>query len=59
MAVQILPVQIKQSLKEFVCITDKCKYFKDEVQANLLVEFYMGGFLVNTFLIMIKISAAH
>lgn len=50
MAVQILPVQIKQSLKEFVCITDKCEYFKDEVQENLLVEFYMGGFLVNTFL---------
>ena len=40
-------------------LTDKCKYFKDEVQANLLVEFYIGGFLVNTFLIMIKISAAH
>lgn len=59
MAAQILPVQTKQSLKEFVCITDNGKYFKDEVQADSFVEFYMGGLLVNTFLIVIKISAAH
>lgn len=35
MAAQILKMQIKQSIKDFVCITDKGKRFKDSVKSRL------------------------
>lgn len=54
------PASADKTKHKGVCMYHiKANILKTRSKADLLIECYVGEFLVNTFLIVIKIAAAH